>query len=67
MCYIHQDIFSNSLKLLIVGGLLFFSNKSGTLLEKIKKKLQRLVKEEDLEIKAESNQKIVNYLDVILT
>ena len=67
MCYIHQDIFSNSLKLLIVGGLLFFSNKSGTLLEKIKKKLQRLFKEEDLEIKAESNQKIVNYLDVILT
>ena len=67
MCYIHQDIFSNSLKLLIVGGLLFFSNKCGTLLEKIKKKLQRLFKEEDLEIKAESNQKIVNYLDVILT
>ena len=67
MCYIHQDIFSNSLKLLIVGGLLFFSNKSGTLLEKINKNLQRLFKEEDLDIKAESNQKIVNYLDVILT
>ena len=45
-------------------GLAVFRNKSGTQLEKIKKKLQRLFKEYDLEIIAESNQKIVNYLDV---
>ena len=45
-------------------GLAVFRNKSGTHLEKIKKELQRLFKEDDLEIIAESNQKIVNYLDV---
>ena len=33
---------------------------------KIKKKLKRLLKEYDLEIMAESNQKIVNYLNVTL-
>ena len=43
-----------------------FRNKSGTQLEKVKKKLQRLFREYDLEIIAESNQKIVNYLDVTL-
>ena len=47
-------------------GLSIFRNKSGTQLEKMKKKLQRLVKEYDLEITAESNLKIVNYLDVAL-
>ena len=36
-------------------GLAIFRNKSGTQLEKIKKKLQRLFKEYDLEITAESN------------
>ena len=45
-------------------GLSIFRNKSGTQLEKMKKKLQRLFKECDLEITAESNLKIVNYLDV---
>ena len=47
-------------------GLAVFRNKSGTHLEKIKKELQRLFKEYDLEIIAESNQKIVNYLGVTL-
>ena len=47
-------------------GLAVFRNKSGTHLEKIKKELQRLFKKYDLEIIAESNQKIVNYLDVTL-
>ena len=42
-------------------GLAIFRNKSGTQLEKVKKKLQRLSKEYDLEITAESNQKIENY------
>ena len=45
-------------------GLSIFRNKSGTQLEKMKKKLQRLFKEYDLEITGESNLKIVNYLDV---
>ena len=44
-------------------SLAIFRNKSGTQLEKAKKKLQRLFKEYSLEITAESNQKIVNYLD----
>ena len=47
-------------------GLAVFRNKSGTHLDKIKKKLQRLFKEYDLEIIAESNLKVVNYLDVTL-
>ena len=47
-------------------GLSIFRNRSGTQLEKMKKKLQRLFKEYDLEITAESNLKIVNYLDVTL-
>ena len=45
-------------------GLSIFRNKSGTQLEKMKKKFQRLFKEYDLEITAESNLKVVNYLDV---
>ena len=48
------------------NGLAVFRNKSGTHLEKITKKLQRLFKECNLEIIAESNVKIVNYLDVTL-
>ena len=45
-------------------GLSIFRNRSVTQLEKMKKKLQRLFKEYDLEITAESNLKIVNYLEV---
>ena len=44
------------------GSLSIFRNESDTQLEKIKKKLQRLFKECDLEITAESDQKFVNYL-----
>ena len=44
-------------------GLSIFRNKSGTQLEKMKKKLERSFKEYDLEITAESNLNIVNYLD----
>ena len=47
-------------------GLAIFRNKSGTQLGKIKNKLQRLLKEYNLEITAESNQKIVNYLGITL-
>ena len=47
-------------------SLAIFRNKSGTQLEKAKKKLQRLFKEFDLEIAAESNQEIKNYLGITL-
>ena len=47
-------------------SLAIFRNKSGTQLEKAKKKLPRLFKEYNLEITAESNPKVVNYLDVTL-
>ena len=40
-------------------SLSIFKNKSGAQLQKIKKKLQRLFEEYDLEITIESNQKIV--------
>ena len=43
-----------------------FKNKSGTQLERIKKNLQKTFKNFGLEIVAESNLKIVNYLDVTL-
>ena len=43
-----------------------FKNKSGTLLERIKKNLQKTFKNFGLEIVVESNLKIVNYLDVTL-
>ena len=46
--------------------LAIFRNERGTQLHKIKKKLQRLFKEHDLERTAESNQKIVNYLNATL-
>ena len=41
-------------------------NKSGTQLEKIKNKLQRLLKEYDLEITGENNHKIEIYLAITL-
>ena len=47
-------------------GLPIFKNKSGSQLEKIKKKLQRFFKEYDLQVTAKCKQKIVNYLDVTL-
>ena len=43
-----------------------FKNKSGTSLEKIKKSLQKSLKDFGLKIVAESNIRIVNYLDVTL-
>ena len=43
-----------------------FKNKSGSQLESIKKNLQKPFKDFGLEIVAESNLRIVNYLDVTL-
>ena len=47
-------------------GLSIFRNESGIPSEKVKKKFQRLFEEYDLEITAQSDQQIVNYLDVAL-
>ena len=43
-----------------------FKNKSSTQLKRIKKSLQKIFNDFGLEIVAESNLRIVNYLDVIL-
>ena len=56
----------NSIGLYRDDGLSVFKNKSGTQLERIKKNLQKTFKDIGLEIVAESNLKIVNYLDVTL-
>ena len=56
----------NSIGLYRDDGLSVFKNKSGTQLERIKKNLQKTFKDFGLEIVAESNLKIVNYLDVTL-
>ena len=47
-------------------GLSLYKNKSGTQLEKIKTNLQKIFKPFGLEIVAESNLRIVNYLDMTL-
>ena len=56
----------NSIGLYCDDGLSVFKNKSGTQLERIKKNLQKTFEDFGLEIVAESNLKIVNYLDVTL-
>ena len=50
----HDDVFS------------VLKNKNGTQLKRIKKSLQKTVKDSGLEIVAESNLRILNYLDVTL-
>jgi predicted GIY-YIG superfamily endonuclease len=45
-------------------GLAAFKNTSGPGLERIKKKLQSIFKENDLELVIECNKKVVDYLDV---
>ena len=56
----------NNIGLYRDDGLSVFKNKSGTQLERIRKNLQKTFKDFGLEIVAESNLKIVNYLDVTL-
>ena len=47
-------------------GLAIFKNISGPISEKIKKNIQKLFKENQLNIVIECNTKMVNYLDVTL-
>ena len=56
----------NSIGLYRNDGLSVFKNKNGTQLERIKKSLQKILKDFGLEIVVESNLRIVNYLDVTL-
>ena len=56
----------NSIGLYRDDGLSVFKNKSGNQLERIKKNLQKTFKDFGLETVAESNLRIVNYLDVTL-
>ena len=56
----------NSISLYCNDRLSVFKNKSGTQLERIKKNLQKTFSDFGLEIVAESNLRIVNYLDVTL-
>ena len=48
------------------NGLAIFENKSGLMLEKIKKNFQKTFKDHGLQIVIENNQKIVNFLDATL-
>ena len=57
---------TSSIGLYRYDGLSVFKNKSGTQLERIKKSLQKTFKDFGLKIVAESNFRIVNYLDVTL-
>ena len=51
----------------VYDGAVVFKNKSGTQLERIKKSLQKTFKDFGLEIVAEFNLRIVNYLDMTLS
>ena len=47
-------------------GLAILKNTSGPEAEKLKKKFQKLFKEKDLDIIAQCNLKVTNYLDITL-
>ena len=58
--------YNNNIGLYRDDGLAVFKNKSGPESEKIKKELQKIFKENGLDIVIQCNIKIVNYLDVSL-
>ena len=63
---ISQKYNKNNIGLYRDDGLAMFKNKSGPESEKIKKELQKIFKENGLDIVIQCNIKIVNYLDVSL-
>ena len=63
---ISQKYNKNNIGLYRDDGLAVFKNKSGPESEKIKKELQKIFKENGLDIVIQCNIKIVNYLDVSL-
>ena len=56
----------NNIGLYRDGGLPIFKNISGPILEKVKKDIQKLFKENELDIAIQCNMKTVNHLDVTL-
>ena len=63
---ISQHYNKNNIGLYRDDGLAVFRNVSGPQSERIKKKLQKLFKNNGLEIVIECNKKIVDYLDITL-
>ena len=61
-----KDINKNHIGLYRDDGLAILKNTSGPAAEKLKKKLQKLFKEKDLDIIVQCNLKITNYLDITL-
>ena len=61
-----KHINKNSIGLYRDDGLPILKNTSGPDAEKLKKKLQKLFKENDLDIIIQCNLKIINYLNITL-
>ena len=61
-----KHINKNHIGLYRDGSLAILKNTSGPEAEKLKKKLQKLFKEKDLDIIIQCNLKITNYLDITL-
>ena len=61
-----KHINKNHIGLYRDDGLAILKNTSGPEAEKLKKKLQKLFKEKDLDIIIQCNLKITNYLDITL-
>ena len=63
---LRKHINKNHIGLYRDDGLVILKNTSGPETEKLKKKLQKLFKEKDLDIIIQCNLKITNYLDITL-
>ena len=61
-----KHINKNHIGLYRDDGLAIFKNTSGPAAEKLKKEIQKLFKEKDLDIIVQCNLKITNYLDMTL-
>ena len=62
---VSKHISKNHIGLYRDAGLAILKNTSGPEAEQLKKKLQRLIKEKDLDIIIQFNLKITNYLDIL--
>ena len=60
-----KHIRKNHIGLYRDAGLAILKNTSGPEAEQLKKKLQKLIKEKDLDIIIQFNLKITNYLDIL--
>ena len=62
---VSKHISKNHIGLYRDAGLAILKNTSGPEAEQLKKKLQKLIKEKDLDIIIQFNLKITNYLDIL--